>query len=741
MPLKKLRKFSRSGPLLLTSALILTSGYVQVAYAEEVPAVPNNDASKANSTNEKNAETLPEVAVTASEEIDGNLSKPYAGGQVATGGGLGILGVKSIMDTPFNQTNYTAQTIDDLQARSLADVLIADPSVRLSSARTNINEDFSIRGFPVSSADVALNGMYGLSPYFRTPVEFAERVEVLKGPSALLNGMPPSGNIGGSINLIPKRAGVDPLTRVTGSFISDSIFGGHVDIGRRFGTNKEFGVRFNGAYRDGNTALDLQKLEETLGALGLDYQGERFRVSADLMYQQQNIDRVTRQFSTGPGLTNIPHAPDASTNYPGYGYSKMKDRTQVIRGEYDILDNLTVYAGYGTRTSRLDAVAGNPNILDTAGNFSSAPAWQLLDVDSRSLEAGIRTKFDTGSIGHTVSLGATKVTQTQSIFFANPLAAARISNLYDPIYSNTPSTSGIATNRTKFAGTQLTSYALADTISFLKDRIQITLGARHQTVEYPTYQFGTGAKIGRDYDESAVTPVAGIVVKPWENVSLYANYIEGLSPGATAPANTDNAGQTFSPFKTKQKEVGVKVDWGKIATTASLFEIERPSTFTANNVFGVDGEQRNRGLELNVFGEVIDHVRLLGGLAYTQGKLTKTANGTFDGNYAISVPKIQANIGAEWDTLFISGLTLTSRVIYTDKQYNDQANDLSIPSWTRVDIGARYATVIQDKPVVFRANVENLFDKDYWGSSNTPTGGLLFIGAPRTLLMSATVDF
>ena len=105
MPLKKLRKFSRSGPLLLTSALILTSGYVQVAYAEEVPAVPNNDASKANSKNEKNAETLPEVAVTASEETDGNLSKPYAGGQVATGGGLGILGVKSIMDTPFNQTN------------------------------------------------------------------------------------------------------------------------------------------------------------------------------------------------------------------------------------------------------------------------------------------------------------------------------------------------------------------------------------------------------------------------------------------------------------------------------------------------------------------------------------------------------------------------------------------------------------------------------------------------------------
>ena len=698
-----------------------------------VPDAKNNFTIQ-KQTNETSE--LPEVAVKASAEtLPGELSVPYAGGQVAKGGGLGILGNKSFMDTPFNQTNYTAQTIEDTQARSLSDLLIADPSVRLSSARTNINEDFSVRGFPVASQDVAMNGMYGLSPYFRTPIEFAERVEVLKGPSALLNGMPPSGNIGGSINLIPKRAGADPLTRVTGSYISDSIFGGHVDIGRRFGENKEFGVRFNGAYRDGNTSLDLQKQEETLGALALDYTGERFRVSADLMYQQQNINRVTRQFTTAAGLTNIPHAPDGKTNYPGYGYSKMKDRTEVIRGEYDILDNLTVYGGYGVRTSRMDAVAGNPDIQDTTGNFASAAAWQLFNVDSRSIEAGLKAKFNTGEVGHAVSFGATKVTQNQSIFFT-PVGPLKLSNLYDPVYSETPSTAGITTNITKFQATQLTSYALADTISFLQDRIQVTLGARHQTVESPNYQFGTGAKVGPSYDESAVTPVAGLVVKPWDNVSFYANYIEGLSPGASPPIGI--VGKTLSPFKTKQREVGVKVDWGRIATTASLFEIERPSAFTENGVFGVNGEQRNRGLELNVFGEAIDHVRLLGGLAYTQGKLTKTEGGTFDGNYAVSVPKVQANIGAEWDTLALPGLTLIARTVYTSKQYNDQANDLSIPSWTRFDIGARYRTILHDKPVVFRANVENLFDKNYWGSSNA---GYLFIGAPRTLLMSATVDF
>lgn len=685
-----------------------------------------------------NGGVLPEIVVTDSKGIPGELSKRYAGGQVAKGGSMGLLGNKGFMDTPFNQTNYTSKTIEDIQARSLSDVLIVDPSVRLSSARTNINEDFSIRGFAVTNSDVAINGMFGLAPFFRTPVESAERVEVLKGPSALLNGIPPSGNVGGNINLIPKRAGNDPLTRVTASYLSDSVFGGHVDIGRRFGENKEFGVRFNGAYRNGNTALDFQSLEESLGSLALDYRGERLRVSVDLMYQQQNIDRVTRQFSAGATLAKIPRAPDGRTNYPGFGYSNMKDRSEIIRGEYDVTDNVTVYGGYGTRSSRMDAVAGNPVLSNVNGNFEASPAWQLFNIDSRSFEAGVRGKFNTGNIGHTVSIGATRVVQDQSIFFFTAFPG-RASNIYNPIYSSTPSTDSITANITRYASTTLTSYAIADTLSFLDDRIQLTLGARHQNVETPSYQFGTGAEIGKAYNESAVTPVAGVVVKPWHNVSLYANYIQGLSQGARAPV-TDavNPGKTYAPFKTEQKEVGVKIDWGRIATTVSLFEIERAVGTTFNNIFSVNGEQRNRGLEFNVFGEIVDHVRLLGGLAYTEGKLTKTAGGLLDGNYAVAVPKTQVNLGAEWDTLFVPNLTLTARTIYTSTQYVDQTNKLELPSWTRYDLGARYKTVLQNKPVTFRANVENVFDKKYWGSSNA---GFLFLGAPRTLLLSATVDF
>ena len=682
---------------------------------------------------------LPEVRVQSSEVRPNEHPRPYAGGQVARGGRLGLLGNADVLNAPFNITNYTAQTIEDQQARYLWDVLINDPSVRLSSAQRNINEDFSIRGFPVTSQDVALNGMYGLMPHFRVPIEMAERVEVLKGPSALLNGMPPSGNIGGAINLVPKRAGLEPLTRLTVSYESDSILGGHADVSRRFGASRELGLRVNAAYRKGDTPIDEQTENDTVGSVALDYVGERLRFSIDLIGQRQEFGRVVRQFQAGPTLTRMPDAPDSSLNYPGFGRSKTHDYTGVVRGEFDVNDAVTVHGGFGHRKHHMDAVAGNPVLLNAAGDFTSVPAWQLFEVDSYSGEAGIHMRFDTGPVKHRLSLGATQVDQDQYIFFLFPgLAPARNSNIFNPIYSDTPNTAGIPSPVNKFSESTLTSYAVADTLSFLNERLLVTLGARHQRVEAQAYAIGTGVPTGPAYDKGEVTPLAGIVVKPMERVAVYANYIEGLSQGQAAPIGAVNAGEIFPPFVSRQSEVGVKADWGSFTTTLSLFQIRQPSAFLSGGVFGVNGQQRNRGAELNVFGEVARGVRLLGGAAYIDSELRQTANPAFQGNDAIGVPRGTVNLGTEWDVPGLAGLTLTGRVIYTGRMYVDQANALELPDWTRFDFGARYATRIGGKPVVFRANLENAFDKSYWGVSNA---GFLYVGAPRTLLLSATVDF
>jgi iron complex outermembrane recepter protein len=275
-------------------------------------------------------------------------------------------------------------------------------------------------------------------------------------------------------------------------------------------------------------------------------------------------------------------------------------------------------------------------------------------------------------------------------------------------------------------------------MSILDERAQLTLGVRQQRIESRNFNATTGVRTV-SYDETATTPLAGLVIKPWHNVSLYANYIEGLSKGDVAPATASNAGQVFKPYKSKQKEVGVKVDLDDAMLTFSAFEITKPSGQLTNGVYGADSEQRNRGLELTLSGEPVRGLRLLGGVTYLDAELTRTSNPATVGNRPVGVPKFSANLSAEWDTPWVAGLTLTGGMMYTGREYVDQANTQSVPSWTTFDVGARYATKIQGKDVTFRANVVNVTNRAYW--SGVASYGTVSQGVPRTLMLSASMDF
>jgi iron complex outermembrane receptor protein len=230
--------------------------------------------------------------------------------------------------------------------------------------------------------------------------------------------------------------------------------------------------------------------------------------------------------------------------------------------------------------------------------------------------------------------------------------------------------------------------------------------------------------------------LAGVVFKPQNNVSVYTNYTAGLTRGGTAPAGTTNVGQTFAPQKSKQHEVGVKVDWGRFTTQAALYQITKPGAITENNVYSFGGEQRNRGLELTGYGELQRGLRLMASASFNDAKLKHTPNGANQGNDAAGVPDRTFNLGLDWDTPWLPGLSLNGRVINTSAVYADAANRQRVDAWTRLDIGARYATKVSGKPVVFRANLENVADKNYWVVSNYVT-----VGAPRTLMLSAAIDF
>ena len=676
-----------------------------------------------------------------------NVPPAYAGGQVATGGQLGLLGNRGVMDTPFNQTSYTARKAQDQQAKTVMDVLVDDPSVRvLLPGNTPGSDAISIRGFLVDTLDMSYGGLFGIAPHYSIMAELAERVEVLKGPNAMLYGMQPRGGIGGTVNIVPKRAPDEPLTQATANYLSSGQFGGHVDVARRFGSEKQFGIRANGVFRAGQTDVQYNSDERALAVLGLDFRGERTRFSADFGYQYRYTGGVLGFLGLADGVP-LPWAPNVRTNPAGqpWSFSEHKDLFGTFRAELDLTEGVTAYVAGGAHDWRMsNLIAFGVNITDASGAGTGfAPNNQSYWRTFRTAEAGLRAFANTGPIGHEVAFTATSYDQTGGAASVQQ-GTTFATNIYNPTIIARPSGATPVSNMNSTL--ELTSLALADTLSAADKRIQLTVGARLQRVVSANFDDTSGVQTS-GYDQSALSPSVSLVFKPWENVSVYGNWIQGLQPGLTVGPSFANAGEVFAPFKTTQYEAGVKADWGKVTTTVSAFQISQPTTISVTGptlpILSLAGEQRNQGLELNVFGVPVEGVRLLGGAMFLSPVMTKTQGGLTNGWIAPFSPTFQFNLAGEWDLPFVRGLTVNGRVIYTGSQYVDLTwPRRSLPEWTRFDLGARYAfdnPGVKGRLLVARFNVDNVLDANYWAGGAGVSS--LYLGLPRTFRVSLSADF
>ncbi|WP_291387408.1 MULTISPECIES: TonB-dependent receptor [Achromobacter] len=687
------------------------------------------------------ATTLQPVTVTAGALGDGDLPPVYSGGQVAEGARLGLMGNQSVMDTPFNVTSYTSELIKNQQARTLADVMANDPSVRFTTSSGHAYENFRIRGFDVNQNDVAINGMYGLAPMGRTPVEFVERVEVLKGPNALFSGMAPSGAVGGTVNLVTKRASDTPTATFGVDWLSDGQLGTTIDAGRRFGTRNEWGARVNGSFSDGATTLDGQSRKREFLSAGLDYRGTALTASIDAYHSQESFTGGTPAMFWFASPV-VPVAPDPRINQFSTAYGSIQSNAVMGQAEYRFNEHVSAFAGVGRRDSDQSGLINGTHArqIQPNGDFTGQIVGQRAYTDATTAEGGLRTRFKTGSVGHELVLQASYL-KLEDGSATGPASVFR-SNIYNPI---TPVMPALPGSPPKTSENTLTSLALVDTMSFLDDKLRVTGGVRNQRVK--TSNFDKTGKTTARYDEDAVTPAVAVVVKPWgPDLSFYANYVEGLSKGDSVTDTTaTNFGEVFAPYKTKQKELGVKWNAGTFTNTLALFEIDKPMLVTegstAQPTYADGGEKRVRGVEWNTFGEIAQGVRVLGGVTYTQGTQVKTSYGRYNGNTAVGAPRWQVNTGVEWDTPWVPGLTLTGRVQATSRQYADSANNIEIPGWGQVDLGARYATKVNGRDVVLRLNVNNVFNKYYYAGIFSDTTPIATLGPARSVMASAAITF
>lgn len=705
----------RSSALLALAAMPLPA-----VVAAAVPGTPNPQSMDAAKSGSPRA-VPSDIIVTAHHPVDDD--------QVAEKSRLGTLGDADVFSTPFSTKAYTSTFIRDQNARSINDIVANDPSIRVSLSPSFVLDQSSIRGFLVTGSSYLFDNLPGFSPHYGSvPIQHFERIDIFKGPASALTAA--VGTIGGTINLVPKRATDLPVTSVTASLQNDVLVGGHLDIGRRFGHDGAFGVRFNLSGEKGQL-YDGGKREQWVPTIALDYQSGPFRAVLDAGYIEYKSNAPGVIYTLRPGAT-LPRVPDPRIN-PAPRWTYVDNESYYVLGtlEADLAEDLTVYGRYGQNRQYVQRTNLFFGPLNSAGQFAvtgySYGPWRNV---KKTGEIGLRSRIRTGPLLHNIVVSAQQFTGGSSDFGGVETAASGLpdGSIYAAYALVNPYANGLpADNIVQSVQPRLRSVAVADDISLLDERLRIIFGARRQRIEQGVY------------DQSRTTPTVAVLYKLADTVSVYGNYAQGLSQGAVAPLTVTNPGAQLPPYVSRQHEFGAKWKHGTFGATLAYFDIAQDFAFIdTTNTFVVGGQQRHRGVELETFGEPLPGLRVLGGAARIDARQAKTATGATTGNKALGVPTWTVNLGLEHDVGALPGLTITARYIYTGDSFVNLANTQVVPSWQRIDATARYRFAVRDTAVTVRAGISNLLDDHYW-----TTGGrnILAVAAPRTAFVAMSADF
>lgn len=681
---------------------------------------------------------------------------------------VGILGDLDYMDNPYSVTSYANDAIEKQQVRSVAGFINKyDASINTLGSDSYAIDSMTVRGIFVSPIGTSINGLPGMAGYHKIPSNGIDSIQVTKGPSAMLKGASITSSVGGDINLTTKRADHEPLNEFGLSYLSRERFGFNTDIGRRFGSNNEWGIRFNSDYRDGDGIRKKQEETVALNALALDYNGERFRASIDAMLNNANqtANRGVLMSDAAQAVTSIdgklPSAPNGKINFDQrWIKQKVRDRMVMGRIETDLTDLTTAYGSIGYSTNLLTT----PNMgnwfvtksMDPNAEIGSFKPGSISDFKTKrktvSSELGTTGLYYLGNTTHKWAIAGTLSQYRENVgtsLYRAP-ASCQNSTIYfvQDCEFDISGSSPLAVIKNKI-NSRFASVAIADTITFWDDKIQTTLGVRRQEIKNKTNANGNLT----EKRQTALTPSVGFVFKPAVGLSIYGNYIEALTQGDIAPTTAKNTGELMSPYKSKQKEFGIKKEFGAYLASVAVFEIEKASGLLDYDslIYSSVGKRQNRGVEFNLFGEPVEGLRLTSSTSWIKSKRIDYDKTSFSNADVFPAPKFSSKLNVEWDIPQTNKLTLLGSVIHTGKAtidgqdfYTGEIVPTKVPSWTRVDLGLAISSKkILGKETKLSFMVENVFNKRYWsvGDYNDSNVVILDHAEPRTFLLTLTTKF
>lgn len=700
----------------LLSALIFT--VVIPAFAQSNSTVPPQKAEPAS---------LPEVNVSAT--VDKNYATKSSSSATKTD--------TLLIDTPQSITVITKELIRDQDLRSMNDIARYVPGVSVAQGEGN-RDTLVFRGNG-STGDFFIDGIRDDVQYYRDFYNI-ERVEALKGSNAMIFGR---GGSGGIINRVSKQAEwrkIGDLSVTLGSWNNRRFT---LDAGNAL--NQDVALRVNAmwdqadSYRRGfnskrsgiNPSVAIRAGDNT-----------SINLNAELYKDERVADRGIPSFQGKPLVT------DSSTFFgnaqmsPTWSDAKsfssaiehdftngwtMRNRTRY--SDYDkfyqnIFSGAVSASGTDVALSAYSNATQRKNLFNQTDLMYTAQLGQMEHQFLVGLELGQQETDNLRKTGYFLAVSPTATSINVPV--ANPTTRTDVAFKQSATDANNNST---ATTRALY---------VQDQIKF-SPQWQAILGMRFDQFEVDFHNLRTKETI--NVQDTPISPRAGLIFKPSDNMSLYSSYSLSFVPRAGDQLSSLSASnKALDPEKFTNLELGMKWDISnQLNATAAIYQLDRsnvaitdPNDITKSIL--VDG-QRSQGLELALTGNVTEQWNMMLAYAYQDATITKNLSSTVKAGATLA--QVPTNSASMWNRYQVNSIWSAGLgVSYTGERFTSTDNKVVLPAYTRVD-AAVFFKLANNMNLQF--NIENILDKKYYASAHSNNN--ITPGAPRNFKVGLHTKF
>jgi len=648
----------------------------------------------------------------------------------------------TVMETPQPIAIVTHEIIEQQQAKQLSDVIKNVNGIYLTSARGGSQDSFGGRGFTFGNDNTFKNGAKINSGVF-PEVSGLERVEVLKGANAMLYG-----NVGpgGIVNMITKKPKFDFGGSVGFSAGSWNSYKPTVDV---YGPlSKSIAFRVNGAYEYAESFRDLVESKKNYFNPSFLFnlsENTQLIVEGDYLYHTFTPDfGIGSVTDNATGISRLATEVDRKQFFGAnwqYQTNQQATTDVILNHKFNNNWSLNAVASYQNYTKDYFSTERVQWAYNSKTNNLN-PSWTrpigrtYNEQNYTSLQVNLNGEFKTGNIAHKLLVG-TDGDYGQADSYVFKLSSTTLGTLLlnDPSTWTNEGTMPTADKayRRRIPTRRLGVYAqdLVELTKSLKVLAGIrysylTNGASSDNVFIPGYTIPVANAKTEDH---AFSPKVGVIYNPNENISVFATYTNSFVPNTGTTVNFES----LKPSTVDQYEIGIKKNIfnNAVAINLTAYQIINNNNYTTarfkadgvtqnsdSNLKEFAGKVRSRGVELDITGNPLTNLSLIGGISYNNAVYTETPDvyGYVEDQRLVRTPAVTANASAFYTfTSFAKGLKVGATIFYTGDRkagWNDTKNQtqvtrmIDVNGFTTVDFSAGYDW----KKFSIQGKVGNLFD-------------------------------